>query len=216
MVYQTFEIKDNVRYVVEVGTHCGSEAISLSQKYPQATVMTYEADPQKWERIQRTLKLQSSSVIFRTMGLGQRVEERMFYKFTGYENDGADSFLKRHNGEMKPKQNVHISTLELEMAKFNIDKIDLLCLDTQGFEYYILKGLGDRIKDIKNIIMELPDIKEKLNTNEFKIPLGEDSVYEGAKNSKTIIEFLNNNGFEEVCRKRENDLESNVHFRKKI
>lgn len=213
MVYTTFNLDIEPKYIVEVGTHRGLEAKALELKYPKAKIYTYEADPLKWSRINNNLI--DTSIVFRHMGVGEKVEQRMFYKFSGYENDGADSFLKRHNGQMKPYMKVHITTLELELAKFNIPHIDLLCLDTQGFEYYILKGLGDRLKDVNNIIMELPDLNPKFNTNEFKIPKGEDSVYKNAKSSKTIVEFLNKNGFDEVCRIRENDLESNVFFTKK-
>ena len=90
MVYTTFEIEDELKTIVEVGAHCGSEALALSQKYPDARIITYEADPGKWSRIED--KLNTSEVIFRKKGLGDRVDERMFYRFIGYENDGADSF----------------------------------------------------------------------------------------------------------------------------
>jgi FkbM family methyltransferase len=212
MVYHTFNI-DSADYIVEVGTHGGQEAIHLQNRFKDAKIYTYEADPQKWNRINKNLI--DTSIVFRQMGLGDKVEQRMFYKFIGYENDGADSFFPRYNGQMRAKEKVHITTLELEMAKYNIPKIDILCMDTQGFEYFILKGLNERIHDVKNIIMELPDINNKSLYNDFKIPNGEDSVYQGAKSSKYIVDFLKSKGFEEVERRRENDLESNVHFRKK-
>ena len=210
MVYTTFYIEDKIKTIVEAGSHCGTEALQLQQKYPEAFVLTYEADPDKWDRIHQ--KLLGSNVVFRKTGLGSKVEEKMFYRFTGYENDGADSFFPRYNGDMSPKRKVKTTTLEFEMARYNIETIDLLCMDTQGFEYNILKGLGKRIKDVKNIILELPDVR--MQTDEFKIPEGQDSVYNGAKSSKVITEFLNKNGFQEVCRKQENLLEANVHFRK--
>ena len=210
MVYTTFYIEDKIKTIVEAGSHCGTEALQLQEKYPEAFVLTYEADPDKWDRIHQ--KLLGSNVVFRKTGLGSKVEEKMFYRFTGYENDGADSFFPRYNGDMSPKRKVKTTTLEFEMARYNIETIDLLCMDTQGFEYNILKGLGKRIKDVKNIILELPDVR--MQTDEFKIPEGQDSVYNGAKSSKVITEFLNKNGFQEVCRKQENLLEANVHFRK--
>jgi FkbM family methyltransferase len=210
MVYKTFYIEDEVKTIVEAGTHCGTEALQLQEKYPEAFVLTYEADPDKWNRIHE--KLLGTNVVFRKIGLGSKVEERMFYKFTGYENDGADSFFPRYNGDMSPKRKVKTTTLEFEMARYNLETIDLLCMDTQGFEYNILKGLGNRIKDVKNIILEMPDVR--CTTTAFKIPDGQDSVYNGAKPSKVITEFLNNNGFQEVRRKQENLFEANVHFRK--
>ncbi len=210
MVYTTFDIKDEVKTIVEVGTHCGTEALQLQEKYPNAFVLTYEADPKKWDRIHN--KLLGTNIVFRKTGLGNKVEERLFYSFKGYQNDGADSFFPRYNGDMKPEKKVKITNLEFEMARYNLHTIDLLCMDTQGFEQNILKGLGKRKKDVKNIILEMPDVR--MSTNEFKIPEGQDSVYNGAKSSKVITEFLKDNGFVEVCRKQENVLEANVYFRK--
>ena len=105
---------------------------------------------------------------------------------------------------------VQVSTLKEEMIKLKIDNIDLLCLDTQGSELNILKGLEEYISKVNNIILEIPDVN--MDTTEFKIPKNKDSVYDGAGNSFEIINFLNKNGFIEKDRKRENDLESNVLF----
>ena len=35
-----------------------------------------------------------------------------------------------------------------------IDKIDLLKIDTEGHEYFVLKGFGDNLKKIKTIFFE--------------------------------------------------------------
>ena len=62
----------------------------------------------------------------------------------------------------------------------NINEVDLIKIDTEGFEFNILKGLGDKIKKIKNIFFEhhyddmiiknykISNINDLLKENNFK------------------------------------------------
>lgn len=216
MVYTTFNLDIEPKTIVEVGTHCGTEAIALKFKYVNSKVITYEADTQKHKRILDNFKRNKleDEINFRTVGLGSEEGMKAFYKFIGYENDGADSLYPRYNGDMKTSYDVKITTLKNEMEELKIDKIDLLCMDTQGSELSILKGLKERLNDISYIIMEIPAVK--MDTSYFKIPKGLDSVYDGAGSSKEIISYLNRYDFVEVERRKENDLEDNVLFKKVI
>ena len=212
MVYTTFDLNIEPKTIVEVGTHCGTEAIALKNKYVNSRVITYEADTQKHNRCLDNFKRNKldNEIEFRTVGLGSEEGLKAFYKFMGYENDGADSLYPRYNGDMKSSYEVKINTLKNEMEELEIDKIDLLCMDTQGSELSILKGLKERLSDISYIILEIPSVK--MDTSYFKIPKGLDSVYNGAGSSKEIISYLNKFDFVEVDRRKENDLEDNVLF----
>ncbi len=212
MVYTLFKLDVEPKTIIEVGTHYGTEAIALKRKYPKSRVITYEVDTEKHKRILDNFKRNNSDITFKTIGLGNEESTKTFYKFTGYENDGADSLYPRHNGQMKPAYKVPITTLKKELEKEEIDKVDLLCMDTQGSELSILKGLKNRLSDISNIILEIPSVK--CDTSYFKIPKGLDSVYKGAGSSKEIIELLHSYDFVEVVRRKENDLEDNVLFKK--
>ena len=212
MVYHTFNLDIEPKYIVEIGTHYGTESLLLEKKHPKAHIYTYEADTNKHQRIEHSFKNNNSNVHFKKIGLSNQEKDTPFYKFTGYENDGADSLFNRYNGEMKHVYNVPITTLKKEMEKNELSRIDLLCMDTQGSELNILKGLGDNIDKVKYIIMEMPDVI--CDASFFKIPKGKDSVYDGGGNSKDLNIFLHNNNFIEIERRRENELESNVMFKR--
>ena len=61
MVYTTFNLDIEPHTIVEVGTHCGTEAIALKFKYPNSRVITYEADTQKHKRIKDNFIRQNKS-----------------------------------------------------------------------------------------------------------------------------------------------------------
>ena len=52
------------------------------------------------------------------------------------------------------KQKIKLTTLENEFAKFNYESIDILKIDTEGFEFDVIKGAKNKIKEIKYIYFE--------------------------------------------------------------
>jgi hypothetical protein len=61
----------------------------------------------------------------------------------------------QHYQEHNTIKEVRLSkTLKTLCEKHNIDKIDLLKIDTQGSEILVMEGLGERINDIEFIELE--------------------------------------------------------------
>ena len=70
---------------------------------------------------------------------------------------GASSFFPRPDtNNLILTENIKISTLKDEFEKYNIEFIDILCMDVQGSELNVLKGAEKYINNIKYIIMEQP------------------------------------------------------------
>jgi hypothetical protein len=95
------------------------------------------------------------------------------------------------------------------MQENNIEYIDLLCMDVQGFELNILKGAEEYLKKIKYIIMEEP--KAIINTT--YLPENVHSKYINSPTSQEIREFMLENNFVELVRIDENFIEDNVMYK---
>ena len=50
--------------------------------------------------------------------------------------------------------NIELKTLENEIIEHKLKKIDLIKIDTEGYEYMVLKGLKEKISMIKFIYFE--------------------------------------------------------------
>jgi FkbM family methyltransferase len=139
-------------------------------------------------------------IVFFDFGLGEKNEILPFYSYV-LNNDGASSLFKRHDFDYSQKETGHVKIIKLVdlVRELNIPKIDLLCMDVQGFELNVLKGCEDFLTKVKYIIMEQP----KPNTA---------PSYDGAPNYNTIHNFMKNNNFEELEKVRENDNEDNVLY----
>ena len=63
-------------------------------------------------------------------------------------------FLGFSNGKLYKKETIEIIRLDQFLINKKINHVDLLKIDTEGFEYSVLNGTGDIIKNINYILFE--------------------------------------------------------------
>jgi FkbM family methyltransferase len=200
--------RDNVSIVFEVGARDGLDSISLSNFYSKSRVYSFECNPLSIETCVNNIK-NKSNIIFNKFGLGNEIEKKPFFPFVA-NNTGASSFFKRIDFDVTQTEigEVQIDTISNFCNTNNIDHIDILCMDTQGFELNILKGAGEFIQRVNFIILEEP----RKEPNRKYLPKGH-SKYLEAPSADEIQEFLKKNNFVEISRSYENELEDNVMYR---
>ena len=201
-------LSHNINIIFEVGARYGDESIKLSEIFNNATIYSFECNPMTIDKCKQNLK-DKDRILFFDHGLGDKNETLPFFSFTE-NNDGASSFLKRIDFDHTQKETgtVNIKKLINIVEENNINHIDLLCMDVQGYELNVLKGADDFIKNIKYIIMEEP----KLIINSIYLGTNH-SKYINAPTSEEIKIFMNNNNFFEIERIDENFIEDNVMYK---
>jgi FkbM family methyltransferase len=200
---------NNIKYIFEVGSRYGDESIKLSKTFLDSTIWCFECNPITVNICENNLK-KYSQIKFFNFGLGDKNEIKPFYSFVK-NNDGASSFFKRidHEETQICTGNVKIIKLNDFVKEYNISYIDLLCMDIQGFELNVLKGCEKFIKNIRYIIMEEP----KKIINPSYLPENTYSKYINAPSHDDIKLFMENNGFIEIERIQENEIEDNVMYK---
>jgi len=200
---------ENINIIFEVGARYGNESIELSKQFLNSKIYSFECNPNTVEMCRKNLE-KYNNIVFQSYALGNKNEMLPFYSFTK-NNDGASSLLKRIDFENTQKCNGNIKVKKLcdFVKENNIDKIDLLCMDVQGYELNILKGCEDFLQNINFIIMEEP----KPIINENYLPKNIHSKYINAPTSKEIKDFMIKNNFIEIKRIEENKIEDNVMYK---
>jgi FkbM family methyltransferase len=203
-------LQGDIRVVCEVGARHGDESIILSNVFKDAKILSFECNPNTVKECEDKLK-SYSNIKFFNHGLGEKDDVLPFYSFDR-NNDGASSLYKRidYDRTQQHTGDIIIKTLDSVLIKENIECIDLLCMDVQGYELNVLKGCKGFLKNIKYIIMEEP--KPIINTD--YLPAGVHSSYIGAPTSFEIKEFMNSNNFIEIERIPENLIEDNVMYKR--
>lgn len=101
------------------------------------------------------------------------------------------------------QETIVCNTLNNFILENNIGKIDLLKIDVEGYEYKVIKGLGDKINIVNNIVFEysigtyessnvtLIELLELLNGFEFKLLIN-DKIENLPKNINIIYDLVKN------------------------
>jgi FkbM family methyltransferase len=203
--------KNSIGTIFEIGSRYGNEAIDLAKNFPLATIYAFECNPNTVEHC-RTNLAEHKSIWFNDFALGFNEGESTFYPYVVDENPGASSFFKRIDADSTQNligYKIKIKTGYSVFQQYKLDKIDLLCMDVQGYELEVLKGFGNLIHKIGFIIMEEP----AKNPDEKYLPKGLYSKYLNTPSPKEINSYMKSIGFKEVKRFRENYIEDNVVYK---
>ena len=146
---------------IDVGANVGQHSLFLSRFCE--SVHSFEPNPVVRKKLKDNIRLNSvNNIVVHGVGLGVYTESLPFYFpkgcnqgtgsfIEGYSqnNEKGDSLLKLENGDR------YLSQLELE-------KIDLIKIDVEGFEKNVLTGLRDTINKYRPIItMEYSETTKK-------------------------------------------------------
>lgn len=125
--------KNSPKVIFDVGANVGKYSTLLT-KYTDAKIYAFEPNTSSFERLSQL----PEQVIKTNAAVGNKNERKIL--FFAKEHDGMASLdgRVRQGNELE----VEVVTLESFAAKNNIKDIDLLKIDTEGWEREVLDGLG--------------------------------------------------------------------------
>lgn len=165
--------------IFDVGANSGASLEEFKAYWQKSIVHCFEPQEECWlELKEKSKKYDKSSIVINKTAVGERVEKNVnFYSheinsgLSGFNKINLDSIDSVYLNELKASHNdsnldnyidklnhqrlVDIIRLDEYIRSAKIDKINLLKIDTQGFEPEILAGLGEKIKDVEVIVTEL-------------------------------------------------------------
>lgn len=175
--------------ILECGGFDGTDTLSFANFWPDATIYTFEAVPELYSLLKkRTASL--PNIFCYGLALSDTNEEKTFYlsysrgtRSTGGSSSllpPKDHLIFDHNISFPEKITVQGITLDDWAASENVDHIDLMWLDMQGFELNMLKA-SELVKKTRLIYMEVifveayegqylyPEIKQWMESHGFEL-----------------------------------------------
>jgi FkbM family methyltransferase len=136
-----------IRCVFDVGAHVGQSAALFSDTFLGARIHSFEPDPVSFGELRR-LADSYPRIIAVNAAAGDRPGEQTFFvnKFSMTNSllrpaEGADRFLVVQDGlNLRTETKTRVITLDCYCSENNVDQIDFLKLDTQGYEIRVLEG----------------------------------------------------------------------------
>jgi len=196
----------NLKNIFEVGSHRGYDILDILEKWPDAKIYAFEADPFNYKICDEKFKDVKNVEVYH-LAVTDKTEPLVFNRFYDLEtipdeetfagknlqNTGQGSILKSGKGMteiFKVKDVVKEITVNgiclYDFCRENaIQNIDAVFMDVQGAEMQVLYGCKDLMATVKAVVLEW-------SSNYV--------MYEGETDFIYIKKFLEEGGMEEIAR----------------
>ena len=153
----------------DVGAHYGETIKNFIKYFKIKEIHSFEASPKNFEILNKKFKDNiDTKIILNNLGLSNENKIVLFNQFSESSSSTLSKinknsrYLKRKIEVLGLKKNqnyfenieVKLQLLDEYLMKSNITSIDLLKIDTEGHEYYVLKGSSKNLSKIKYIYFE--------------------------------------------------------------
>lgn len=142
--------KKNIRTIFDVGANTGQFASLTLKNNPNANIYSFEPHPISFAKLNL---LKSSNFRCFNIGLGAVNSKMTLYDYKNNQGSehaalNKDVITNVHDGEASEIE-VDIVRIDDFCAEHNVEQVDLLKIDVEGFELDVLKGAENLIKSKK-------------------------------------------------------------------
>jgi FkbM family methyltransferase len=148
--YPPIEFVDGVQMIVDVGANVGASAVYFSRLYPRATVHACEPGAAAYALLRENT--QDLPNVF-TWQIGLHDHDGTGALYAGID-DGVTSSLVPSTFTSDSAETVELRSTRDWLDENNVERVDLLKVDTEGSEIPILRSFGDRLASVKVFYVE--------------------------------------------------------------
>ena len=197
-----FKFREELLNIIDIGAHKGETIDLFFNNFSISKILSFEANPLISRKLEKIIKKDKyhNKINLINCGIGDKESSKNLIIFnesssSTFNSINKDSiyykrkekilsFLKFNKKDIQNKLEIKIYPLSYFKEVENFKKIDILKIDTEGYELNILKGITQKhLKKIKYIYFEhhydlmikknytYRDIKNFLNENNFYLSL---------------------------------------------
>ena len=150
------------KIIFDVGANVGGTTLLFASKNPQARIFSFEPHPDTYQKAKTNIELNAFEKIYLfNKGVGAENESKKLYQVID-KNPGMNRILPGDHAY--PFTLIETIKLDDFCHEHNIEHIDFLKIDVEGFEYFVLLGGKDIISKTHPVIyLELYDHGLKKN-----------------------------------------------------
>ena len=190
------KLKNKPINVIDVGAHKGETIQMFSKNFNLSSIICYEASKKNFKSLSNFKKKKYNFKLeIHNIGLGSEEKELDFFQTsessssTFCEINFQSNYYKRKKkildifkkeNYITNREKIRLNTLNNQFKNFSFDSVDILKIDTEGFEFDVIKGASNYLKKIRFIYFEhhfdsmiiknykYSEIHEYLKINNFK------------------------------------------------
>jgi len=137
-LFTSHRLSFELKLVFDIGANQGHFSKELYRYHPKTEFYCFEPFPKTFEKLKNSL-LESNFKHFQ-LALGDKAEIVSIAENEANQSD-TNTLLKQNVSEKSSNQvSIQINTLDKFLEEHSIESIDLLKIDTEGFDLKVLKG----------------------------------------------------------------------------
>ena len=159
---------NDVKIIFDVGGHNGESILLFNKNFNLLKIYSFEPLENNFLKLKINTKKIAKKITYLNCALGEKKEIRIIKEMMETSsstlndiNENSKYFKKkkfflgvREKKKMFVEKKVFVDKATNIIKKFKIDKIDLLKIDTEGYELNVIKGFGRNIDLVKVVIFE--------------------------------------------------------------
>jgi len=148
--------------MIDAGANIGFFSLVASELVgKEGKVVSFEPSKETFNKLIQNIKLnQCSNITAFNNGLGDKPNEKLVLWQDAGRKD-AERYVVPDNSiigvspeiDIERREEVSLDTLDNCLKKLNITKVDFIKIDTEGYEYYILKGAQNILQNNPEVIL---------------------------------------------------------------
>lgn len=138
--------------LLDIGANVGTHAIAFAHSFGR--VHSFEPNARLWENFEKNIAINKlPNVVLHRIGLADRDEELPLFLISK-DNFGLGTFstVEQYDLPLEASQNANVVSGDHYLSLHQIDRVDAIKLDVQGFEPEVLRGLNQTLARDKPVI----------------------------------------------------------------
>ena len=162
---------NNFKLIFDIGGHKGETLNFFLKNFEVEKIISFEPSSINFKYLEKNLiqlksKFTKSKIYLENLGIGNKKEKKKLKQH--YESSSSTikdfneksvyfkrkNFLLNINKDIFKEIEIDIITLEDYIKEKEFKKIDLIKIDTEGYEFEVLSGLRDKLSCVKFLMFE--------------------------------------------------------------
>lgn len=148
-----FKSLENIKVVIDVGARADIDYLELNR---DIELHAFEPNPEFFQQLKEKVG-DKKNVYVNNIGLGDREEDSIGY------NHGRQAFIDGEEPNLGTNISLPLTTLDRYVAEHDIQQIDFLKIDTEGYDFKVLLGAHLTIPKCRYIQYEYWNNREQFH-----------------------------------------------------
>lgn len=168
-------------HIVDVGANIGMLTMPFARAAWAGRVVSFEPDPKNRKRLLEQLAMNAiGNVQVMDVGLGREAATHRLYQVVDTNSGMNRIVLGEEQSERFPYHEIRVEVMDAIWPTLSLEKLDVMKVDVEGFEYEVLKGAEATLRKFKPVLF---------------IELDDDNLRENGSSALELIGYLGTLGY---------------------